>query len=42
MKHLETMMLDEEALIKFTGKMKLDGQFRNLYNVKNKEDLSYW
>ncbi len=42
MKHLEQMMLDEETLIKFTGKMKLDGQFRNLYNVKNKEDFTYW
>ena len=42
MKHLETMMLDEEALIKFTGKMKLDGQFRNLYNVNNKDDFNYW
>ena len=42
MKHLETMMLDEEALIKFTGKMKLDGQFRNLYNVHNKDDFNYW
>ena len=42
MKHLETMMLDEETLIAFTGKMKLDGQFRNLYNVQNKDDFNYW
>ena len=42
MQHLEKMMNDQDTLIKFTGKMKLDGQFRNLYNVKNKEDFSYW
>ncbi len=42
MKHLETMMLDKETLITFTGKMKLDGQFRNLYNVNNKDDFNYW
>ena len=42
MKHLEQMMTDEETLIAFTGKMKLDGQFRNLYNVQNKDDFNYW
>ena len=42
MQHLEKLMNEKDTLIKFTGKMKLDGQFRNLYNVKNKEDFSYW
>lgn len=42
MEHLETMMESKETLIKFTGKMKLDGQFRNLYNVKNIQDFDYW
>ena len=42
MGHLEKMMLDEDTLIKFTGKMKLDGQFRNLYNVTNREQFDAW
>tara|TARA_B100002019_G_scaffold54947_2_gene47075 strand:- start:23151 stop:24416 length:1266 start_codon:yes stop_codon:yes gene_type:complete len=42
MSHLETMLLDKDTLIKFTGKMKLDGQFRNLYNVNNRQDFDYW
>ena len=36
------MLLDKDTLIKFTGKMKLDGQFRNLYNVNNRQDFDYW
>ena len=42
MQHLEQMMLNKEDLLKFTGKMKLDGQFRNLYNVKSKSDYMAW
>ena len=42
MRHLEQMMLSKEDLLKFTGKMKLDGQFRNLYNVKDKSDYTAW
>ena len=42
MAHLETMMNDKETLLKFTGKMKLDGQFRNLYNVTNREEYDAW
>jgi len=42
MKHLEQMMNDKETLLKFTGKMKLDGQFRNLYNVTNREQFDAW
>ena len=40
--HLEIIMNDQYTLIKVTGKMKLDGQFRNLYNVRNKDDFNYW
>tara|TARA_R110000744_G_scaffold135750_13_gene245314 strand:+ start:59 stop:1333 length:1275 start_codon:yes stop_codon:yes gene_type:complete len=42
MAHLESMMLDKDTLLKFTGKLKLDGQFRNLYNVTNREEYDAW
>ena len=42
MKHLESMMNDKDALLAFTVKMKLDGQFRNLYNVTNREEYDAW
>ena len=42
MAHLEKMMNDKETLLAFTGKMKLDGQFRNLYNVTNREQFDAW
>ena len=42
MKHLEQMMNDKETLLVFTSKMKLDGQFRNLYNVTNREQFDAW
>ena len=42
MAHLESMFLEKENLIKFSGKLKLDTQFRNLYNVKDKMEFDYW
>ena len=42
MSHLESMLLDKDTLIKFSGKLKLDTQFRNLYNIQNKQDFDAW
>ena len=42
MQHLEQMLLDKDALLQFTRKMRLDGQFRNLYNVRDKDDYTAW
>ena len=27
---------------RFSGKLKLDTQFRNLYNIQNKQDFDAW
>ena len=42
MAHLESMMNDKDTLLAFTVKLKLDGQFRNLYNVTNREQYDAW
>ena len=42
MKHVEEIMLDEEKLLEFANKIKLDTQYRGLYNIQNKDDFDYW
>jgi len=42
MARVEQMLHSEEEILRFTGKMKLEHQYRNLYNVKTVEDFRRW
>jgi len=42
METLETLMNSKEALLEYSGKHRLEHQFRNLYNIKNVEDFRRW
>lgn len=42
MHRVDQLMNDPEEILRFTGKLKLEHQFRNLYNVKTVEDFKRW
>jgi hypothetical protein len=42
MKHVEEILHSKEKLLDFANNIKLDTQYRALYNIKNKDDFDYW
>lgn len=42
MQHLETMMHSKEEILKYAEKLKLESQYRTLYNIENRSDFEEW
>lgn len=42
MKHLETMVHSKDEILKYAEKIKLDTQYRALYNISNRSEFDYW
>ena len=42
MRTMQTMLTDKDALLKYSVKMRLEHQFRNLYNIKSVDDFRRW
>ena len=42
MDHVERCLHSEDELMKMAKRLRLEHQFRNLYNVKTVDDFKYW